>query len=212
MQAIALLSGGLDSVVSMLLAREQADIILALTIDYGQKAMNNEILSAQAFCSHYGIEHKVIKIPFMLDMESGIIEDSQVEETSPWVPNRNGLIINLAACYAENLKADWVICGFNREEGVDFPDNTREFVEAINSSLSYSTLNRVELKSPVINMDKIEIVKTARALGVNWGWIWSCYRSGSRPCGECPSCIRNRKAYEKVGIEYDQDFMVGRSG
>ena len=165
MKAIALLSGGLDSVVSMLLAREQAEIILALTIDYGQKARSNEIAASAAFCSIYGIEHKVIHLPFMSDMKSGIIEDSGIDDSSPWVPNRNGLFINLAACYAENLNADWVICGFNREEGIDFPDNSSEYVEAVNQGLSYSTLNKVKLKSFVQNMDKVEITKAARDLG-----------------------------------------------
>ncbi len=211
MKAIALLSGGLDSVVSMLLARQKADIVLALTIDYGQKARINEIKSAQSFCSLYGIKHQVIQLPFMLDMKSGIIEASGMEDSSPWVPNRNGLIINLAACYAENLKADWVICGFNREEGADFPDNTLEFVQAISHSLYYSTLNKVELRSFVQNMDKIEIVASAKNLGVDFGLIWSCYRSGDKPCGECPSCVRNQKAYKKVGIDYDQNFSAGRS-
>jgi 7-cyano-7-deazaguanine synthase len=210
-KAIALLSGGLDSVVSMLLAREKAEIVLALTIDYGQKARINEIRSSASFCSLYGIKHQVVELPFMLEMKSGIIESSGLDDSSPWVPNRNGLIINLAACYAENLKADWVICGFNREEGVDFPDNTQEFVEAISRSLYYSTLNKVEIRSFVQNMDKIEIVASAKNLGVDFGLIWSCYRSGIKPCGECPSCLRNQKAYKKVGIEYDQNFSAGRS-
>jgi 7-cyano-7-deazaguanine synthase len=98
MKAVALLSGGLDSVVSMIMAREQAEIILALTIDYGQNARSNEIVSSASFCSFYGIEHKVIQLPFMLDMKSGIITNSGIEDISPWVPNRNGLLINLAAC------------------------------------------------------------------------------------------------------------------
>lgn len=212
MKAVALLSGGLDSVVSMLLAKKQAEIILAITIDYGQKARDNEIKASAAFCSYYGITHKVISLPFMLDMKSGLIENSGIEDSSPWIPNRNGLLINLAACYAENMGADWVVCGFNREEGVDFPDNTKEFVEACNQSLSYSTLNKVKLNSWVQNMNKDEIVAAASSLGVNFGWIWSCYRPGEKPCGECPSCIRNREAYEKVGIEYDQNFDAGRSG
>jgi len=200
-QAIVLLSGGLDSVVSMLLAKEQAEIIMALTFDYGQKARNNEIKASAAFCSLYGIEHKVIQLPFMSDMKSGIIEDSGIEDSSPWVPNRNGLFINLAACYAENLDADWIICGFNREEGIDFPDNSAEYVEAVNQGLAYSTLNKVKLRSFVQNMDKVEIIKAAKALGIDFGLLWSCYRPGEKPCGQCPSCLRNQEAYKKAGIE-----------
>lgn len=203
MRAIALLSGGLDSVVSMLLAREQADIVMALTIDYGQKARRNEIMASVAFCQIYGISHRVVELPFMRDMKSGLIEASGMEDSSPWVPNRNGLLINVAACYAENIDADWVVCGFNREEGVDFPDNTREFVDAVNLGLAYSTLNQVRLISFVQNMDKAEIVTAARSLEIDLGLIWSCYRPGEKPCGQCPSCLRNLEAYKKVGIEID---------
>lgn len=203
MQAIALLSGGLDSVVSMLLARKQADIIMALTIDYGQKARANEINASAAFCSIYGVEHKVISLPFMAEMKSGIIENSGIEDSSPWVPNRNGLLINVAACFAENMKADWVICGFNREEGIDFPDNSVPYIEAVNQGLAYSTLNQVRLKSFVQDMDKIEIIKTAVALGIDLSLLWSCYRPGHKPCGQCPSCVRNLEAYKKAGIDID---------
>lgn len=203
MRAIALLSGGLDSVVSMLLARKQADIVMALTIDYGQKARRNEIMASAAFCRTYGISHRVVELPFMRDMKSGLIEASGMEDSSPWVPNRNGLLINVAACYAENIDADWVVCGFNREEGVDFPDNTREFVDAVNLGLAYSTLNQVRLISFVQNMDKAEIVTAARSLEIDLGQIWSCYRPGEKPCGQCPSCLRNLEAYKKVGIEID---------
>jgi 7-cyano-7-deazaguanine synthase len=203
LQAVALLSGGLDSVVSLLLARQQANIVLALTIDYGQKARLNEIKASAAFCGLYSIPHKVIQLPFMQDMKSGLIEASGMEDNAPWVPNRNGLLINVAACYAENLHADWVVCGFNREEGVDFPDNTREFVEAVNLGLSYSTLNHVKLISLVQDMDKVGIVNAARSLGIDLDLIWSCYRPGEKPCGQCPSCLRNLEAYRKVGIECD---------
>ena len=146
------------------------------------------------------IEHKVIHLPFMSDMKSGIIEDSGIDDSSPWVPNRNGLFINLAACYAENLNADLIICGFNREEGIDFPDNSSEYVEAVNQGLTYSTLNKVKLVSFVQNMDKMEIIEAAQILAIDFRLLWSCYRPGDKPCGQCPSCLRNREAYEKVGI------------
>jgi 7-cyano-7-deazaguanine synthase len=207
MKAVALLSGGLDSVVSMLLAREEAEIIMALTVDYGQKAWGNELKAAQMVCDAYRIPHKSIVLPFMKDLHSGIIEGSGISEDNPWVPNRNGLFINLAAAYAEDMGASLVICGFNRDEGIDFPDNTREYVNAVNSSLFYSTLNHVKVKSFVQEMSKVEIVKKAKELGVDFSLIWSCYRKGPKPCGECPSCVRNKEAYEKAGVEYDQDFI-----
>ena len=203
MRAVVLLSGGLDSVVSMLLAMQEMDICLAVTIDYCQKARDNEIRYSAAICARYGIPHQVIELPFMKQLKSGIIEASDQKDSSPWVPNRNGIMLNLAAGLAENLGADWVICGFNRDEGLDFPDNTAEYIEAVNRSLYYSTLNHVQVKSYVQNMSKHEIAQQLKTLKLDPGMLWSCYRSGPKPCGECPSCIRNNIAYEKAGIKYD---------
>lgn len=207
MKAIALLSGGLDSVISMFMAREEAEICLALTVDYGQKARKNEIRAAKHFCKLFDIRHVVIELPFMSEIHSGLLEAGEISVENPWVPNRNGLFVNLAATYAENIKADWVICGFNREEASNFPDNSREFVEAANKALYYSTLNHVSLRSFVQDMDKVEIIKKAVELGIDFRNLWSCYQGGEKPCGQCPSCLRNMEAFNKAGVEYSEDFI-----
>ncbi|MDI9466248.1 MAG: 7-cyano-7-deazaguanine synthase, partial [Bacillota bacterium] len=106
----------------------------------------------------------------------------------------------LAACLAENLGAQMVICGFNREEAAIFPDNSSSFIEAVNSALSYSTRNHVFAKSFVQNMTKEDIVRQALLLDVNLDSLWSCYQDGDEPCGGCSSCITNQDAFRKVGI------------
>lgn len=201
MRAVALLSGGLDSTVSMLLARAEFELVLAITIDYGQRAAAREIEVSQSICREKGIPHRIIQLPFMADFDSGLMKASGQPVTQSWVPNRNGLFLNLAAGFAENLEAGWVICGFNREEGVDFPDNTREYVEAVNQALSYSTQNRVKVLSMVQSMDKVEIFRQAHALGLRLDSLWSCYEGGAEPCMHCPSCLRNLTALRKAGIE-----------
>ncbi len=205
--AVALLSGGLDSTVSLLFAQREVQIALAITFDYGQKARLNEIRASKNLCMSYGIKHRIIELPFMRDMQSGIIEDSTVTVHKPWVPNRNGLFLNLAACYAENLGARLVVCGFNWEEAADFPDNSPEYVEALNKALFFSTSNHVEVVSFVQEMTKVEIVKAAVSMGLDLRCLWSCYEGGRKPCGKCPSCLRNREAYKKAGIEYIEDFI-----
>ncbi|MGB4508867.1 MAG: 7-cyano-7-deazaguanine synthase, partial [Syntrophomonadaceae bacterium] len=167
MQAVALLSGGLDSVVSMLLAPKEVDIVLAITVDYGQKASKQEIAVSQRIAHSKGIPHQVICLPFMKELNSDLLKPDNSAIVNPWVPNRNGLLINLAACLAENLGAQMVICGFNREESAIFPDNSSSFIKAVNSALSYSTRNHVFAKSFVQNMTKEDIVRQALLLDVN---------------------------------------------
>lgn len=200
MKAVALLSGGLDSTVSMLLAKEEAELILALTIDYGQRAARREIEYSSEICREYGITHRVVELPFMKDFYSGLMEDSGLMVDQPWVPNRNGLFLNLAAAFAEDRGAGLVICGFNREEGIDFPDNSREYVQHVNQALSFSTRNGVRVISKVQEMDKVGIVKAAARLGLATDRVWSCYLGGTKPCNTCPSCLRNLEALKKAGI------------
>lgn len=200
MKAVALLSGGLDSTVSMLLARQKVEVVLAITIDYGQRAAQREISASRDICLAAGIAHKVIELPFMSQLKSGLISKSGLPVAQSWVPNRNGLFLNLAACWAEDLQADLVICGFNREEGVDFPDNTNEYVDAVNIALNYSTKNHVRVVSLVQGMDKEEIFKQAINLGLRLENMWSCYNGGNEPCMACPSCLRNMQALKKAGM------------
>jgi 7-cyano-7-deazaguanine synthase len=200
MKAVALLSGGLDSVVSMLLASKEVEIVLAITVDYGQRAAKQEIAASQRIAHDMGIPHKVICLPFMMELNSDLLKPDNSCIVNPWVPNRNGLLINLAACLAENLGAQMVICGFNREEAAIFPDNSSSFIEAVNSALSYSTRNHVFAKSFVQNMTKEDIVRQALLLDVNLDSLWSCYQDGDEPCGGCSSCITNQDAFRKVGI------------
>jgi 7-cyano-7-deazaguanine synthase len=200
MKAVALLSGGLDSVVSMLLASKEVEIVLAITVDYGQRAAKQEIAASQRIAHDMGIPHQVICLPFMMELNSDLLKPDNSCIVNPWVPNRNGLLISLAACLAENLGAQMVICGFNREEAAIFPDNSSSFIEAVNSALSYSTRNHVFAKSFVQNMTKEDIVRQALLLDVNLDSLWSCYQDGDEPCGGCSSCITNQDAFRKVGI------------
>ncbi|MEN6349632.1 MAG: 7-cyano-7-deazaguanine synthase QueC [Syntrophomonas sp.] len=200
MKAVALLSGGLDSTVSMLLVREEAEVILALTIDYGQRAALREIEYSRDICREYGIAHRVIELPFMKEFSSGLMEESGLAVNQPWVPNRNGLFLNLAAGFAEDRGAGLVICGFNREEGIDFPDNSREYVSCVNEALAFSTKNGVKVTSMVQGMDKVEIYQAAARLGLKADRMWSCYLGGGQPCNTCPSCLRNMEALKKAGV------------
>lgn len=195
------MSGGLDSIVSMALAQQELEIILAITFDYGQKARLKEISYSTEFCKLFDIKHKIISLPFMQDLQSSLNEACE-DNISPWVPNRNGVFINIAAAYAENYDAQFILCGFNLEEAVSFPDNSIEFIKSVNKALYYSTLNHVELKSYVDNMNKVEIINKAKELGINLSKVWSCYRGGDIPCGDCPSCLCNNRAYEKAGVNY----------
>ncbi|NQV69852.1 MAG: 7-cyano-7-deazaguanine synthase QueC [Pseudohongiella sp.] len=214
MKSIVLLSGGLDSTVSLHIAKEKMEVVLALTFDYGQKSATREITAATSISRHYEIPHKVVELPWLQEITNTALVavdkvvpllnqqelDSAKANSSAeavWVPNRNGVFINIAAAFAESIDADMIITGFNAEEAVTFPDNSMPFVESIKKSLSYSTLNKVKVNSYVQGVNKAGIIKLAKEKAVPVQLCWSCYLGGEAPCGECESCLRLARAMDE---------------
>lgn len=214
--AVVLLSGGLDSSANLAIACERDSVSLALHVDYGQRAEVSEWLASKKLCEFYGVKIERVEIPWLGRMGGSSLTDAsqavphlrqnQLDEMKTitasakavWVPNRNGILINLAAAYAERSGATRVLVGFNREEATTFPDNSSDFLKAASGALSYSTANGVEVFCYTTAMDKREIVRELRGLKKPFPFdlVWSCYYSGEKPCGHCESCGRFIRAVQ----------------
>lgn len=218
MESVVLLSGGLDSTVAMAAAMENSRITLALTFDYGQRAAQRETEAAAAIARHYGLKHRVLTVGFLqeitttslVDQSKSVpvlamdqLDDAKITQDTAgkvWVPNRNGLFINIAAAFAEAMDCRQVIVGFNAEEGATFPDNTPEYMAAATLALSYSTQNGVQIISPTVNLTKAAIVTLGRQLHVPFQLMWSCYHGARFMCGVCESCLRLKRALRQGGL------------
>lgn len=217
--AIILLSAGLDSTVNLFRARRDHNINLALSFNYGQKAAAREMAHSKKIADEAGVAHQIIELPWLkaitatslVNSDSEIPTGSEVSiddlETSEntaakvWVPNRNGVFLNIAASFAESFGAEYVITGFNKEEAATFPDNTKEFLEKLDESFSYSTATQVKTLCYTTDMDKTEIVKLGMEVNAPFDLMWSCYFTKAKPCGECESCQRFERAKKEAGIE-----------
>lgn len=209
-----LLSGGLDSAVNLYKANQETKVILALTFDYGQKAVKKEILSAQKLCEKLNIPHKVLAISWLKDLgQSSLTDPSRTIPTadsvkidnyenslrtaaSVWVPNRNGVLLNIAAAYAESMGAKKLIPGFNKEEAQTFPDNTEDYLKSLTNSFFYSTSNKVEAYCFTTNLNKAEIVEMGMILSLPFELLWPCYQDLEKWCGRCESCLRFKRALQ----------------
>lgn len=208
-KSIILLSGGLDSLVS--LGIRKYNVKLALTFDYGQKSAVWEINASKAICEYYKIEHKVIKLGWLKEVTHTSLvsidelpvglDNPEVSAKKVWVPNRNGLFLNIAACFADGEDYDYIIIGANKEEGMTFPDNTAEFVKRVNSEFEYSTRKKPQVAAPLINFNKDDIVNLALKYKVPLQLTRSCYAGGEKHCGMCESCLRLKNALTKNGCE-----------
>ncbi len=199
-KGIILLSGGLDSLVSLGLGGY--NVSLALTFDYGQKSVKDEVEASAKICEYYGIEHKVIKLEWLKNItHTALVSDDKlpdkIDENSAknvWVPNRNGLFLNIAGSFADAEGYDYILIGANKEEAQTFPDNTKEFIERVNAEFEFSTRKQPKVVAPLINYDKNDIVKLALENDIPLNLVKSCYAGGERHCGKCESCIRLKNA------------------
>lgn len=224
-KGVILLSGGLDSLVSLIFGREDYNIQLALTFDYGQRAAKKEIEASKRIAEHFQIEHKVIETAWLKEItETSLVntykelpklkpdeldnfEAGLTSAKNVWVPNRNGVFLNIAACFADSTGFSHILFGANKEEGTTFPDNTQEFVDKINESFEYSTLAKPKVIAPLINLNKTEIIKLALEINAPLHLIRSCYTNEKKHCGKCESCLRLERAlkenstnFAKIGI------------
>lgn len=213
-KSIVLLSGGLDSLVSLALGKDEYNIKLALTFDYGQKSVESEISASKKICQYFNIEHKVIKLDWLREItQSALVSEKEIPLTnlkdlssddfveksaiSVWVPNRNGVFLNIAAAFADSYDYDYIIFGANQEEGTTFPDNTQEFIDRINAEFEFSTQKKPKAYAPLINLCKNDIVKIAIEHNVPLELTRSCYSNKAKHCGACESCVRLKRALDE---------------
>ncbi len=212
MKSVVVLSGGLDSTYNLLRAQEVGEVILALTFDYGQRAANKEITTAKKLCSMLDVPYKLVDLKWFADFtHTALVQKkcalpvggsvditslaaSEKTAKSVWVPNRNGIFLNIAAGFAEGLGATHVVVGFNLEEASTFPDNSEAFLNSVDQSFSFSTANKLKTACFSIAMNKTEIVKDLAARQFDLSLVWPCYQDGNHPCGECESCQRFARA------------------
>lgn len=219
MKAISVFSGGLDCTVSTSVYDNDYEIY-ALTFNYGQKAFTQELEASRRICEKMGWHHEVIDLPWLskisnssLNSDEDIpeLEESDLDDlkkssksaSNVWVPARNTVFVSIALSYAESIGADIIIVGWNGEEGATFPDNSKEYMDKFNELIGVGSPEKIRIEAPAINMDKEEIVKLGVDTGAPMELSYSCYKGESEPCGVCESCMRRKRAFKKMGIEYD---------
>lgn len=225
-RSIVLLSSGLDSTVNLFLAHKKSKVVQTITFNYGQRAANKEIEKSLGLSKLLNIPHTVVDLPWLKNLGGSALTDhaqkiptgvdvsisdhdvSVRTAKSVWVPNRNGVFLNIAASFAEILKADHIIPGFNLEEALTFPDNSEDFMKAATAAFQFSTSNQVKVVSYTVKMQKSEIMKIALEEKVPLKKLWPCYFDSDQWCGECESCLRMRRALIQNNIN-TEDFFAG---
>jgi 7-cyano-7-deazaguanine synthase len=215
-EAIALLSGGMDSVTAAAMLKSQGYDIYALTVSYGQRH-SREIECAKRLAIWLGAkEHEVIDLPISRLLKSSLMnpEDdvtSKGEKTigsnipTTYVPSRNAILLTIAAAWAESIGAEAIVIGVNAIDYSGYPDCGQPFIDAFEKVIKIGTKGGVEghpvkILAPLAKMSKEAIVRKGIELGVPFKETWSCYSGGNKPCGVCDSCLLRRKGFAEAGI------------
>ncbi len=203
MKAIVLHSGGLDSTLCLLLAREADREVVSLGVDYGQRH-RIEMEFALAQCQRFGVQRRVLRVEWdkpVRPIPVGRSPEKIRAEVSPaFLPGRNVVFLTLACAEAAGAGAGEVWIGVNAVDFSGYPDCKPEFVEAYREMIGLAVPGAPEIVTPLMRLTKPQIAAEARRLGLAEGDTWSCYQprlsaEGLTPCGECDACVLHNHAW-----------------
>ena len=201
-RAIILLSGGLDSITVLALAKQQGYNCYALSFDYGQRH-NAELIAADQIGKHYQVtEHKIVKLGLGTIGGSALTDESIQVPNSPqagipitYVPARNTIFLAFALGWAEVLKIRDIFIGVNAVDYSGYPDCRPEFIDAFQKLANVATKAGVEgehftIHTPLISLSKAEIIKLGAKLSIDYAPTVSCYSADEqgRACRVCDAC------------------------
>ena len=206
MKVIILHSGGMDSTVCMLLAKEQGHEVLSLGIDYGQQAQI-ELKYAEKLCKRFTVPRKVIRVHWHKperNIPTGRSPAEMVKRTSSaFLPGRNAVFLTLGCAESAGVEAKEIWIGINCINYSGYPDCTEDFVNSFRQMMILAIPKGPQIITPLLRMSKPEIAKEAKRLGLCEYDTWSCYRpvynkGEPEPCHKCDACVLHRFAWEKA--------------
>ena len=218
-KAVILLSGGLDSVTCLAIAKSKEYSLYALTFRYGQRHQF-EIGAAKECALSQQVENHIIMdidlrsfggsaLTDNIDVPKDRIETNITDDIPiTYVPARNTIFLSFALAYSESIGCSDIFIGVNALDYSGYPDCRPEYISAFEAMSKLATKSGVTGKSsikihtPLIDMGKHEIIKTGSSLGVDYSITHSCYDPDKNgiSCGRCDACTLRLKGFKKAGI------------
>ena len=221
-KSIILLSGGLDSLTCLGIAKSNSEECFAISFDYGQKH-NSELQASKNIAKEFNIIHKIINlkdlgslggssltqsnisVPDFIENKNNL-DDSQIPNT--YVPCRNLIFLSFACAYAEVFGAQKIYIGVNAIDYSGYPDCRADFINSMQQTINFGTKmganqKATELCTPLINLTKAQIIQLGNKLEIEYSLSVSCYRANNKlqACGTCDSCIYRKKGFIDAGVK-----------
>ncbi len=214
--AVILLSGGMDSLTTAGFARADGYALALIHFNYGQKTERAELQAFKRIAEFFGVGENrrlVVHTNFFSLLGGSALTDSSNEipeanldsEIIPatYVPFRNAVLLSMAVGWAETIGARKIYYGAVSQDSSGYPDCRQSFVEAFNLLIEEGTKpgSRLEVRAPLVNFTKAEIVEVAQRMGLPLGDTWSCYARNDMACGRCDSCALRLRGFKEAGVE-----------
>jgi 7-cyano-7-deazaguanine synthase len=213
--AVVLLSGGLDSCVTLAMAIEQGFQPAALHVNYGQRTQDRELQAFHDICDHYGIDRSthrlVVDISHLAAIGGSSLTDQRLDVPNSgvvadhipntYVPFRNANILAIGTSWAEVIGASALFIGAVQEDSSGYPDCREEFFHAFQAVITTGTKpgTTIVIQTPVIHHTKADIVREGLRLAAPLQYTWSCYQASESACGTCDSCQLRLRGFAMAG-------------
>ena len=213
--AVVLLSGGMDSLTAAGVARRDGFDLALIHFNYGQRTEEAELRAFTRIAAHFGVPKErqlVVHTNFFVQAGGSALTAPSIEVPEAdlgskaipvtYVPFRNAVLLSMAAGWAEVLGATRVYYGAVSQDSSGYPDCRPSFVEAFNRTVAEGTRpgSGIEVRAPLVDLTKADIVLLATQLGLPLELTWSCYSRNDLSCGTCDSCALRLRGFARAGI------------
>jgi len=211
--AVCLVSGGMDSCVTAAIAGRESDQLAFLHVSYGQRTEQRERKAFNDIADHYGVEKRLdVSIEYLVRIGGSSLTDAEIpvseanlesrEIPTSYVPFRNANMLSIAVSWAEVLGAGAIYIGAVAEDSSGYPDCRPQFYEAFQKTVDAGTRpeTHIDIRTPIIQLSKAEIVKKGIELDAPLHLTWSCYRNEDLACGTCDSCALRLRGFAQAGV------------
>ncbi|WP_373035357.1 7-cyano-7-deazaguanine synthase QueC [Sulfurimonas sp.] len=211
-KALCVMSGGMDSTLSAYMMKNSGYEIIALHFNYDQRTQTKELECFHKICKELNvIEKYILDLDFFKQIGASALTDKSIEvptggieEGVPvtYVPFRNGIFLSMAAAIAEKEGARVISIGVVEEDSSGYPDCREAYIKSMEQSINLGTKDEtnIEIKMPLVHLQKSQIVQKALELNVPLSLTWSCYKSEKKACGVCDSCRLRLNGFKLAGV------------
>jgi len=222
-KALCVMSGGMDSTLSAYMMKNEGYDIVAVHFNYDQRTEAKELVCFHNICDDLSVKEKyVLDLDFFKQLGASALTDKNIEVPTggvepgvpvTYVPFRNGIFLSMAAAIAEKEGAEIISIGVVEEDSSGYPDCRESYIKSMQESINLGTKDEtnIEIKMPLVHLQKSQIVQESLALNVPLELTWSCYKNEMKACGVCDSCRLRLGGFAKAGvidpIEYESDFI-----